>query len=474
MSVRLDLSIVNPRLSTHEALVLDCSLQSDEVASQTIPSPYDRSGSFQIGLFGEDEIPLRVMDRQSRQFMMAEGRVDASLDLDTLEPGQAWTWDMNLASYHYAIPPGDFNIRAVYVYQPERIHAEWGPRGIHVAEDPLEHVQVLRDNPIIDGLTLLMQARGPDGPNYFLRLHNYQRPFGAWWSSRILQGEQADSPFCASANFYQTHSSEPFHQKWVLWTTSGGWLKARCFDRGQPTGLDRQARLPEGCRLLRSAIRTSVDDLYVFFLRGCTLEGYRLEHNRLLPSFVHELPLIPALDPAICGDESAIQIASPWRGILLDRLGYEGTLLSRQHVFQTRLRPFSITCEPGEQRIKALFVDGTHIRNMRAVVVNLENNAVAHSSFELSLRSECNELHFDQDSLGRFHLLASTTNGRLYYYAEGRGPVLLAEGEERFFPVMVAPLKVYAGIYRRKYGYRFVQYQRRRHGSKIVGLEAHP
>ena len=131
--------------------------------------------------------------------------------------------------------------------------------------------------------------------------------------------------------------------------------------------------------------------------------------------------------------------------------------------------------EPGAHRIKGLFVDGRPTNSVQAAVIDL--NAESSSSYvwdRFPLRGGLRELSFDQDRGGRFHLLATTGERRLYYLSEGRGPVLVAEGEEKFHPVVCAPRKVYLGFSRREIGFRFVQYQRRRHGKKLVGAEAHP
>lgn len=474
MPVELSVRIENPAPSTHESLRLDCTLHNSEPGPLTIPSPYDRSGSLQIGVFNGSEGPVRVMDRRTRQFMMSDGRVDSSLDLDTLAPGSAWNWDMDLASYHYTLPPGDHSVRTVYAYEPHHIHAEAGSQPVRVKEDPLSGITVLRDNPIMDGLLLLLRAEGESGPEYFIRQHNYQRPLGAWWSARVMQGDAPTVAFCASSNFHQTESTEPFHLKWVLWVGRNGALRTRCYDRGEPTSMVRQAASPEGRELIPSAICSQSGEILVFFRTPTrALECYRFEHDRLERVFEQEIDCPAGTPLSIGGDDEAIHVAAAARGILYCKFSYSGAETARQQVFRTRLQPYSIRYEPGERRIKGLFYGGTHGKSVHMAVFHTDTGLSSEFLADrLPLRSDLKELDFDQDRSGRFHLLVSTSARRLYYYSEGRGPVLAAEGEEQFFPVMIAPLTVYLGLYRRKYGYRFVQYQRRRQGSKIVGL--HP
>jgi hypothetical protein len=473
MPVQLELRVVNPTLSTHEALRLDCALVNDDTA-RTIPSAYDRSGSLQIGLFSGDEL-VRVMDRRSRQHMMSGGRIDSSLDLDSIEPLGTWRWDMDLASYHYPIPPGEYSLRAAYVYAPAEIRADWGPHVVRVVEDPLRAVHVIRDNPILDGLTLLLEAGSEGGSSWFLRLHNYQRPCGAWWSARVAEGEAPVAAFCASTAYFQTASTEPFHRRWLVWADRARVLRARLYDRGEPTSEAREGILPAGATLVPFAV-VATDQALLLFLWSATgqLECHSLENNGLVKQFEHSMPCGPGTLLSIGADEEAVHIAAAWRGILHDRVGYNGALIRRQQAFRSRLRPYSIRCEPSEQRIKAVFVEGGAGRSLEmAIASTVDDTTHTHIIDSYPIHDDLRELDFDRDQSGRFHLLISTAGRRLYYLSERRGPVLVAEGEDRFFPVIAAPQEVYVGCYRRKYGYRFGHYQRRRQGAKIVGLDLH-
>jgi hypothetical protein len=477
MPLELEAHILNPELSTHEGLRLEMSLHNGDGAPRDIPSPYDRSGSFEVGLFGEGPDPLRVMDRQTSQFMMTDGRVDSSLDIDTLAPGETWRWDMDLASYHYAIPPGDYAVRTVYAHPPEAIHVETAPQPVHVHRDPLRGVRAVRDNPILEGLTILFEAERGSRTEYFLRLHNYPHPLGAWWSAAILEGHGAMDPFVATANFYQTESSDPFHQKWVLWTPEEGRVVARMYDRGNATDHVRDAELPAGAVLLRHAIRGSAEEVYLFAWVRDHIQCYELSDRGLERLFTHRVPdgVSEVTPMAIAGDERFIHIVMGHRGILHDGVTYGGAAVHSNRLHTTNLHTYSIAYEPAERRIKAIFVDSPSGRMVQLAVADVESGIASVETIDrLPLHQDWRELSFDRDRAGRFHVAISTVEGRLYYYSGGRGPLLVAEGEERFFPIMVAPLKVFIGCYRRDYGYRFVQYQRRRRGSKIVGLGNHP
>jgi hypothetical protein len=469
MPVELDLHIVNPTLATHEALRVVCRLRNDENA-RTIPSPYDRSGSFRIGLFQEGEAPVRVMDRQTRQTMMSAGRVDSSLDLDTLDAHGVWTWDVDLASYGYAIPPGRYDLRAVYEYEPEQIHAGWGPQTVQVTADPLRNVRVIRDNPIIDGLVLLFEGGGATRPRWFLRLHNYQRPLGAWWSIPVIEGAPPVMAFCASAGYSQTESTDPFHRRWILSLDDSGLVRANLYDRGEATPRVREAQLPHGARLIPAAVAMRDDTLLVFVWSATgRLQCHRFEDASFVPQFEHAPPYPQGTAISIGADEQGIHLAAAYRGLHHQVLNLAGETLTVQQLFRSRLAPNAVRFEPGEQRIKGLFFEGRS-GSLQMVVHRLENGQTHVSSIDrFPVRDDLQEIDFDLDHAGRFHLLASTAGRRLYYLGTGLGPVLVAEGEDRFFPIVAAARQVYLGCYRSAYGYRFVHYQPRQHGPKFHG-----
>ncbi|MEK7406567.1 MAG: hypothetical protein AAB225_15805 [Acidobacteriota bacterium] len=475
MPILFDVDVLNPRLSTHEGLGLRCRLRNQGEPVALLPGPFDRSGAFRIRLLDPAQNQLREMSRLSSQVYMDGGRVDSSLDLDTLGTGEQWDWEMDLASCHYTIPPGDFLIDAVYDYEPEAISLRAGPVPVRVAEDPLALVSSVHDNPILERLTLLIEAEAEDGPAYFLRYYSYDLPQAAWYSTRVLAGEQAEAPFLASAGYYQSREIDLGYQHWIVWRR-GESVCARRYDDGEPSPDYRAAPLPEESTLIPSAFHTSDDQLYLFFwARSGRLECHRLEPDRLVEVFERATRARPGSLISIGADESAIHVATAWRGVFYECLDYTGRPIERLHLAPTRLQPVSLVYEPAERRIKGLFRDGPHGRTLRLVVADFENDALSECQIDrLPLRDDLLELSFDQDRKGRFHLLASTAGGRLYYWADGRGPILVAEGEIRYHPLVVAPLKVYLGCYRREYGYRFVQYQRRRQGSKFVGRELHP
>jgi len=458
MPLKLDFAVENPTLSAHEGLRVGCRLRNDDAEARELPSPYDRSGAFRIELRDGGERLLRTMSRLTRQAVMTGGRIDRSLSLDTLAPGQEWSWKMDLASFAGPIPAGDFVLSAALDYPPGSVSLQTGLQPIRVQRDPLASIAALRDNPVLDGLALLIETEREGGPEYFLRHHNYARPLGAWYSSRILEGENAEAPFCASSNFRQTDSLDPFFQVWVIWT-SAGQLRARRFDRGAATDLFRSVPIPEGRTLLRSAFRTASGELFLFFWSPAgMLECYRWD-QRLEMAFQIRLRVSNA-PVSIGADEEFIHLAVPWRGILYRRLSYSGRSREVVHAYRSRLQPASLTYDPAGRRIKGLFRDGPHGKIVRMAVVDLARDVVAEWGIEVPLRG-LRELSFDQDREGQFHLLASTAARKLYHFKEGASPKLIAEGEDAFFPLVAASGGVFLGCYRTNYGYGFLQAKKR-------------
>jgi hypothetical protein len=474
-NLQLRLTPLRREISTHESVTVHCELANAGAEPVQIPGPYDRSGALSILLRESDGKIVRFMNRQTRQRMLSDDRIDTTLDLDSITPGEQWEWPVDLASFHYLIPPGEFDVSARLFYPPADAETESEPARLAVRTDPIRSVLSIRDNPILDSLSLLIEAEGPAGRAFYLRQHNYGRPSGAWYSTLIPTPSDAVQPFFAPAGYYQSESFGPAFGKWIVTARGQSTVEAYHFVNGAPSAR-RKALLPAGAKLLPSAFHTADGDVHLFvWAASGLLECHRLSSDGLAKVFEHN-PRVPAGTPLSIGAfQDSIHIATPWRGIVYERLDFAGRLLDRIHALRTGFHPLQISYEPGAHRIKGIFSDSRHAGSIQTAVVDL--NAESSSSYiwdRFPLRHRLQELSFDQDRSGRFHLLASTEAKRLYYLSEERGPFLVAEGEERFHPVVCAPRKVYLGFCRRSHGFRFIQYQRRRQGTKLVGAEPHP
>lgn len=440
-----------------------------------IPGPFDRSGAFNILLRNQSGELLRLMNRQTRQRMLSDGRVDATLDLETIASGEEWQWPVDLASFHYLLPTGEFEVSGRLVYPPAAVDVGSAKSDVIVREDPICTVQMIRDNPVIDSVSLLIGADSPAGRGYFVRQHNYDRPTGAWYARQIPVPPDAGEPFFASAGFYQAESFDPAFRKWLVMPRGSSTVEVYCFSNGLPAAR-RKASIPAGAKLVRSAFHTPDGHVFLFF-RGAEgmLICYRLTEAGLSKEFEHN-PRIPSGTAISIGAfQDAIHVAIARRGVLYERLSLSGALLDRVQAFRSPLQPVELVYEPGVHRIRALFADARRSQTVQVTAIDLKKESISTYAWDrFPLRAGIRELSFDHDEGGRFHLLAATGEKKLYYLSEGRGPILVAEGEEAYHPVVCAPRKVYLGFYRRSIGFRFIQYQRRRQGSKFVGMDPHP
>src|SRR5262249_22737012 len=149
---------------------------------------------------------LRRMSGLTSQAMLSRARLDPRPDLDILPPSGTWTWDIDLASYHYNLPAGDLQIEAHYTYPPKGIDVRADRVPVRIAAQHLDVLTADRDNPVLDAITLLLLAEDPPGRALYLRQLNHPRPLAAWYSERIADGGPGRRYFLASANFFRTDS----------------------------------------------------------------------------------------------------------------------------------------------------------------------------------------------------------------------------------------------------------------------------
>jgi len=469
MPLKLDIAVQNPDLTTLEALKVDVQLANDAGQRCRIPGPQDQSGALSFEFHTPDGELFRRVSGLTHQAMMTSGRVSADPDLEELGPKRQWKWTVDLASYHYALPQGEYELEAVLVHSDKEPPVRSGRSTIHVAGDTLAGIQPLRDNPVIDGTALMLKANGHGKARYYLRQHNTGRPLAAWYCEPVNFGDGAEEPFCATPNFFCTDSFDHFFRKWILWRV-GASLCAQELMSGIPQGKVRKADLPNGVTVLRSAYYTEEGDLHVFLIESSgKISCCAFDDDGVHTVFEHEIPWSGGVEPAIRADCDDIHVAVPAGGVLYDRLTFDGALKHRIQMFRTRLSPHSIDFDPVARRVKAMFWDPPHGKSVHMVAVGPTPQFVAQQKIEpVNLLGELSELSFDCDQPRKFHLLVSTNRGKLYYYSNGRGPILIARGEDRFFPLVAASKKVYLGFFERAHGYRYCEYNRLRPGPKLI------
>ena len=478
--MELVLSVNNPNVNTLECLKVGLDLYNEGETAYRLPGPYDLSGALTFEVYRMDGTLLRQMSGLTRQKMMSKARVDPTQTFEDLPAGGRWRWDINLASYYYPLPSGEFEIGAVYTHEESGINIRSNRIPIRVSSAQLSDIAVLRDAPVLDGVTLLLRGKTNNTPVTILRQHNAQRPLSAWYSEQLESTNGAahpaakiiwggpGRPFFAAARFFKTTSFEPTFCKWII-SSDETQLYAQCFRRGQPDQEIITVPLPAGRKLLSSAYYDEQDHLTVFFqMHTGTIEAYDLANEGLIFRFAHDVPATP-IPPAIRADCDFIHIVIPWRGVLYHRLLLNGICEEKVQVFSSRMMPYSCDINPALRVAKVLFYDGPHGRSLDLIIVGPEPRRIKRMTIDnLQVRGELREMSFDCDPDGRLHLMVSTSRQRLYYFRSWDRPVLVASGQERFFPVVHAPSGVYLGCYQTDFGYRFLHFQRTVHGGRVT------
>jgi len=480
--MNLDLSVKNPSASVLESLKVSLALVNDSPVAYRLPGPYDLTQALTIEIYQAGGPLVRRMNGLTRQSMMSEGRVDATPMLEDLPAGGRWDWDLDLAPYHYALPAGDFEVKAVYADASAGVlaHSKYVP--VHIAAAPLYSLACLCDAPVIEGLTLLLRSGAAQAEaTTVLRQHNAQRPVGAWYSERIdatpgpsLRWDGVTKPFFAAARFFTTDSFEPTFVKWILSTDQTHVYAHRIFrGRCEPTAL--ACPLPRGRTLLPSACYDEDERLMIFFQKPSgTIEAWDFTSSGLERRFRHEVPPT-SIPPAIRADCDFVHVVTPWQGVIYDRLSLDGVHRERRKPHTTRLTPVICDIDPIRRRARLAFRDGPHGRNLHLLTVAPKARRTDFLPLDnLPLRGQLREVSFDEDDAGHFHLLVSTSQGKLYYLRDGMGPVLIAQGEERFFPTVHAAGGIYLGCNSSQHGYRFLHFRQSAYRHRIATFEELP
>jgi hypothetical protein len=410
---------------------------------------------------------VRRMNGFSYQALLMRSRLDATPDLDAVPGGQYTDFTLDLGQFQRTFAAGDYELRATYDYPPAGASAAtpWVP--LRVVDTPVTRAEAVRYNPVLDGLTLLFE----DGSGTtWARLHNYRRPLASWYGQRLELPPGTTGAFCATAGFFQTDSFDPFFETWVVFP-HGEYVVARRFVRGVPTGEQRAAPAPPGALLCRSAFYNLAGELFVFFQWDGLLHGYRLDAAALVKVFERTLP---TGTPEVCvrADEEFVHIVYPHRGLVHVKVGITGQGATEDQIHRTGLSPLLWTHEPAGQRLKAAFVDSADGRVVEMVIAGTQGVHVERRV--LPTRGRITELAFDRGQRGDTHVLYSTSRGKLYLSIGDRGPALIASGQERYFPFVIADSPAYLGYARHGYGWRFDGYTLRRHLLRRIDYDLAP
>jgi hypothetical protein len=448
----------SPARTTLDGLTVTVRLSNDGADSRWLPGPSDRSGALSFEVTDPSGQLVRRMSALTEQASISAGRVESRVTLEELPAGAVWQWPIDLVSHGGPLPAGDFFLLARYQHPPEAVDLAAGPFPVQILDPEMQSVSALRDNPVLDGLTLLVRAGLPDGQTgFYLQQYNFPRPLAPLYAHAASSGAWGQaSLFCAAADYFQTDRFDPAFSKWLV-AFDGLTVEARRFTYGRPDDLPpRQAVLPQRGWRLRAVFRTIDEQLHLAFQNGDgDLELMALDDQGARPLFSHLLARTCRRPLAVTAFGGELHLVYPAGGLVHERLDLRGQRLDLG-VVDTRLPVEDWRCDPVDRRAKVTLRDGPRGQVVELLCLNLEDGARSSLPLgRLPLRGALRELAFDCDRAGRFHLAVSTARGALYYVGEGGGPRLLARGGGIYFPIVAASRRCHVGFRRPGRGYAF-------------------
>jgi hypothetical protein len=473
MGLLLKLVIDAPEACTFDSVQGTVTLTNEGENTLELPALDDVSNALSFEIYDKSGGLLRRDSAltQQRLFRIDPGAVTSYLI--SLKPGQTLSHRVDLACMHLPLAGGAFDVLARFDFAASEIHLQSEKCAIEIHDAALDDVTILRDNPIFDALTLLFRSgEGPDS-RYFLRLHGRKRPLAARYMGQILRDREVKDVYCATMASFESHSFDRLYRRWVIWR-EGRDLHAQAFDRGQAiAGATKSAEMPRGATVLPVAYSEGGDRLFLFgydeYGAFCSYDFGEGEFKR---SLIYHLPSNNEGPPTIGIDGSHIHLLTAKRGLTYVKLDHRGAMVKIKTLFKSRLKLHSCRYSAEESCFKAILWSGGKGRDLQFHVIYPESGErKCYEIAALNIRGEIREVAFDCDARGRFHYLVSTSKGQLLYYRDGRGPLCLANGEEKYFPYMVASGQPYLGFYRRQVGYRFLQFDETRQRPRIVDFD---
>jgi len=445
MALSLRVTVAGPRISVHEGLAVEVALTNGDARAWELPSLYDQTGAlgFELRTRSHDELVTRL-DGLTRQAATSSGRLDHTPSLDTLPPGATWSRRFDLARYGAPLRAGEYALVVTFDHPPAGVALRAEPLWVAAEPAPLRAVASVRDNPVLDRQTFLLAAGEEGAPRVFLRQHSACRPLAAWCATPLDLPAGAREPFLASNNRFQSATFDPFFEQWVLWT-EGARLVARRHQAGRPAGSVLSAPLPVARRPLGVAYVGEGGWPHVLFeAPGDVLEARALsESSPLSLLFARALP--PFTDLVAAADREAVHVVTTHEGLVHHRLTHAGELVGTRQIVPAPRRPWRLALD-GCDAVRALLADPPEGRSISLVHADLRTGQVATREVELAEQDrDVREASFARDADGGFHLLLSTGDRRLVFHGGASGPVLVARGEERFFPAVLAGQDLFLG-----------------------------
>lgn len=451
----------NAVLTVHEGLRYAVAVENSGPDAVELPVAEDESGRLAVVLETADG-RRRVMSGLTGQALTSSARLDAEPVLDTLGPGGRWEATIDLAAWHLPLPAGRHRVRATYEHEPAGAALESGPAEIEVRDVPLARLTVARDRAVLDSLVALLEARGPEGPEFYLRQLNAPRPLAAWCSARVLAGEPADEAFVSTSAFDAAETFDPCFERWVVWR-AGGTLGARLHALGAPEGEALRATLPPGRAVVPSAVHGADGALRVFLAAPGVLECHRFGPRGLERVFERALPGLEAARAVVRADGQALHVVWAGREVRYARLDAGGGVRDRRSLRAGRLPAHAFDFEPRAGLLRASFLDAPHGSTVTLAALNVDTDDEWRLDLDrVLLRGGVRELAFDVSARGTIHALVAPARGGLYYLRGGSPSRRVAAGPGPFHPHVVAHRRVYLGFARPGLGHRHLQIAGRR------------
>jgi hypothetical protein len=452
INLAIDATPSRPRV--HESVRARVVIRNDSAAAVEVPRLDDRTDAYTFELIDEAGVAVRRLNGVTGQVMMSTNRVDWRPSLGLLAPGEAWEDELDLAQLHYLLPPGAYKLQL-------RLGGDGSERPavcsnavpLDIVDAPVGRVRVWRDDPVIDGIVLVIE-----GDRLYLRQHTAMRPLAAWYAREI--GSPGPTVY-ARADFFDPSTFDAFDER-VLATQQGRDLVVRTFYAGEPTAAPTTLALPPGRTLIDGAFRDEARCLRLFLAASGSIECYRLDQGGLALEFARPA----AADAALCAIGGEIHMVERvGHALVHHRLRRDGTVLGSRNLASSRMKLASCRIDPSRRLVLACFADLPHGHVFDLLAVPLDNDPSARSRRldDLQLGGDVREIAFDIDRAARFHLVLATSRRRLLYWADGRGPALVARQDSPFHPLIVTARKPYLGYYCAGQGYRFVELEGR-HG----------
>ncbi|MDQ2642321.1 MAG: hypothetical protein M3020_00795 [Myxococcota bacterium] len=458
MSLELGLEIADPSVTTLTAPKLTLRLVNQGAASVRVPSDQDLSGALQISTWaGASEV--RRASGLTHQLLMNSGRADPRVDWLELAPGEGWTRVIDLASYQYSPPAGQYQIDARLALDADTAIVS-NRVSVEIRPVSLRSLACLRDNPVLDGSTFLFGCSGA-GPAWVLRLYNTGRPLAGWFSE-ALDVPVRSRVTVARRSTFSTASFDPFFEQWLLWQ-DGPELSRVLLRNGSPSGAVTTALLPVGFQLLSEPAGFGQGGLEVYALDAsgnvaCFGFGAQDLEQRWQVGLGAQTS--HGIEPRVFSDESATYVVWLDQGIVVARVERDGGRSSVSRSFGSDLEPDALSVDALTRTVLASFGARAGGPHLQAVAASLGGDPRVFYQERPRELEGVTEIGVGQTQNGQLHLLANAQEG-LFYQAEAAAPLWLRAPMPERRPSIVCPQqRLHLGFFEPALGYNLYELRR--------------